>query len=181
MGYEITLDAINFTNLDAQNVQGMKMRGTDLLKAPEVLQRIHFGDEVHTLKLSLEIISENNGNKEYFRTTFTIDLRGKIAFVFEDDDIRDSRRREICIKIQSSLMQLIYDENTIEYGQNIIHRELPKPKSLHQIVSDIRTNVLEMVTNEDDRIHVEKYFVDNYPLSFNHSKIKKERFYVLFQ
>ncbi len=53
MGYKVNLDAISFTNLDSQNVQGMKMKGTNLLKAEEILQRIHLGDDVHTLKINI--------------------------------------------------------------------------------------------------------------------------------
>lgn len=166
MGYELTLESISFTNLDSQNVQGMKMKGTDLLKAPEVLQRIHFGDEVHTLKLSLEIITGSGGAAQYFKTTFIMDLRGKLAFIFTEDDMRDSRKREICINLQTSLMELIYDEKTVERGQNIIHKELPKPKSLHQIVSDIQKDVLSLIKDTKDRLEVEKYFLERYPLSF---------------
>ncbi len=167
MGYGITLDAINFTNLDAQNVQGMKMRGTDLLKAEEVLQRIHFGDEVHTLKLTLDIIKNDNGTEEYFTTTFTIDLRGKIAFIFSDDGVRENRKREICIKLQRSLMELIYDEETIARGEEIIHKQLPKPKSIQQIVSGIRKDVAKLIKNQEDRIKIEEYFISNHPVSFN--------------
>lgn len=167
MGYGITLESISFTNLDSQNIQGMKMKGTDLLKANEVLERIHFGDEVHTLKLTLDIIRENNGTQQYFTTTFTIDLRGKIVFIFNDEDIRESRKREICIQLQSSLMKLIYDEETIARGEKIIHKELPKPKSIHQIVSGIQKEVMELIVNEADRIKVEKYFIENHPVSFN--------------
>ncbi|MFJ7832028.1 hypothetical protein ACIQXU_17620 [Peribacillus sp. NPDC097284] len=165
MGYDITLDAISFTNLDAKNVQGIKMKGTDLLQSMEILQRIHDGDEVHNLKLSLDKINRNNEKQEYFSTIFTIDLQGKIAFIFDDDEIRESRRREICINLQSSLWNLIYDEQTIERGEQIIHKELPKPESLHYTVSDIRKKMLEIITDKDEKIEVEKFFMDKYPAS----------------
>ncbi|WBL16867.1 hypothetical protein [Sutcliffiella sp. NC1] len=168
LGYEITLEAISFTNLDSQNVQGMKMKGTDLLEAQEILQRIHSGDEVHNLKLSLQIIDKSSGIDKYVGTTFMIDLQGKIAFIFEeDDDVRESRKREICINLQNSLMELIYDEDTIERGQNIIYKELPKPKSIQFVVSEIKKSVLELIKNSDDKIEVEKFFIENYPTSSN--------------
>ncbi|HFK1746937.1 hypothetical protein CN463_18085 [Bacillus cereus] len=169
MGYKVNLDAISFTNLDSQNVQGMKMKGTNLLKAEEILQRIHLGDDVHTLKLTLEIIRDNNGNQQYFATTFTLDLRGKIVFIFNEDEIRENRKREICIGLQESLMKLIYDEDTITRGQDIIHKELPKPKSIHQIVAEIQQDLMKLVGDTNDRIKVEKYFIENYShsVSFN--------------
>ncbi len=52
----------------------------------------------------------------------------KIVFIFNEDEIRENRKREICIGLQESLMKLIYDEDTITRGQDIIHKELPKPK-----------------------------------------------------
>ncbi|GLV63313.1 hypothetical protein Bmyc01_19830 [Bacillus mycoides] len=167
MGYNVTLDAISFTNLDAQNVQGMKMKGTDLLKADEILQRIHLGDEVHTLKMTLEIIRDNNGIEQYFSTTFTLDLRGKIVFIFNEDEIRENRTREICIDLQKILMKLIYDEGTIARGEHIIHKELPKPKSIHQIVSGIQQDIMKLLEDTNDRIKVEKYFIENHSVSFN--------------
>ncbi|WP_305453638.1 hypothetical protein [Bacillus mycoides] len=167
MGYDITLDAISFTNLDSENIKGVKIKGTNLLEANEVLERIHFGDEVHTLKLTLDIIHNNNGTQQYFTTTFTIDLRGKIVFIFNDDENRESRKREICIKLQESLINLIYDERTIANGEKIIHERLSKPKSIHQIVSDIQKSVMELIKEDDNKIKVEQYFIENHPASFN--------------
>ncbi|KSU64618.1 hypothetical protein AS034_01930 [[Bacillus] enclensis] len=168
LGYNINLESISFTNLDSQNIQGVKLKGTDLLKAPEVLQRIHSSDEVHTVRLFLEFTDKKqNGIEEYFSTTFTIDLKNKLAFIFSEEDISEYRRREICINLQSSLMHLIYAEDTISKGENIIHKELPKPKSLNQTVNEIQKSVLKKVNDEKDRIEIKKYFIETFPVIFS--------------
>lgn len=165
MGYSFTLESISFSNLDSQNVQGMKMKGTDLLKAPEVLQRIHFGDDVHTIKLSLEIIKEINGVEKYFNSTFIVELRGKLAFIFFEDNMNESAKREISIKLQNSLMELIYADDTIKLGQQIIHDHLPKPKSFNKVVSEIKEELLQLVDNQEVKEKVESYFSEKFPFS----------------
>ena len=61
LGYRVTLDSINFTNLDSRDIQRMTLNGTNLLSSQEVLQRIHNGDTVHTLKVTLNAIGERDG------------------------------------------------------------------------------------------------------------------------
>jgi len=165
MGYRITLDSINFTNIDSQDIQRMTLNGTNLLASNEVLQRIHNGDTVHTLKISLNIISDRDGTQVEYGATFKIDLKGRLAFIFGDSDDNDARNREICIDIQNSIMELIYNDTTVQTGVTLINEKLPKPKSLHEILSTIQNELSELVDNTDDKIALKKYFVDNYAIS----------------
>lgn len=164
MGYNFTLDSISFSNLDSVNIQRVKMSGTDLLKAPEVLQRVHSFDDVQNLKITITIVKRENGIDVFSYLTFTLDIQGKLCFIFTDDTVLNSNTREICYKIQESLMDLLYDTSTIQSGSQLIHSELPAPKSQQQIVSQIFADVLDLTSNIDDKIAIERYFIDNFPL-----------------
>ncbi|KQL33356.1 hypothetical protein [Psychrobacillus sp. FJAT-21963] len=165
MGYRITLDSINFTNIDSHDIQRMTLNGTNLLSSNEVLQRIHNGDTVHTLKITLNIISNRDGTQVNYGATFKIDLKGRLAFIFGDSDDNEARNREICIDIQNSIMKLIYEATTVQTGVRLINENLPKPKSLNEILSTIKSDLSELVDNTDDKIALKKYFVDNYAIS----------------
>jgi hypothetical protein len=167
MGYNVTLDSILFTNLNATKVQGMKMKGTDLLTSEEVVQRIHLGDKVHSMKITLEKIEKRGETDFYFSTQLTIDFRGKLAFIFFDQNINEDKKRQICISLYDSIFNLIYDENTIINASKLIQTKLPKPKSVDKIIKEIKTEVLNIITSQEDCIKIEKYFVENYPTTFN--------------
>lgn len=106
LGYRVTLDSINFTNLDSRDIQRMTLNGTNLLSSQEVLQRIHNGDTVHTLKVTLNAIGERDGIALQNATTFKIDLKGRLVFIFGDGDDNEANNREICIEIEKTLMSL---------------------------------------------------------------------------
>lgn len=163
--YRITLDSINFTNIDSRDIQRMTLNGTDLLSSNEVLQRIHNGDTVHTLKVSLAKIHNILGSEVHHGASFKIDLRGRLAFIFGDGEDDEVRNREICINIQNSLMDLIYDDDTVENGLRLITKNLPKPKTLLELVSNIQAELLEIIENQDDRIAIKKYFIEKYAIS----------------
>ncbi|WP_144556557.1 hypothetical protein [Bacillus pumilus] len=163
--YRVTLDSINFTNTDSQDIQRMTLNGTDLLSSNEVLQRIHNGDTVHTLKVSLAKIHSNNDSEVYHGASFKIDLRGKLSFIFGDGDDNEVRNREICIHIQNSLMDLIYADDTVQKGVSLIADKLPKPKTFNEIVSIIQAELLEIIENEADKVAIEKYFVEKYAIA----------------
>ncbi|WP_042346786.1 hypothetical protein [Bacillus massiliigorillae] len=166
LNYDFTIDSVSFTNLDAAKVQGMKMKGTDLLSAPEVLNRIHSRDEVDNLKISLQKVSHNNGEEVIFTTSFIIDLQGKLSFIFDADDPNTNQAvRDICIKIQAALIDLIYDYSSVENGAKLIHEKLPLPKTNNQLVGDIYRELSEIITDIDDKIAMENYFVSKFPLA----------------
>lgn len=163
MNYNFNLESISFSNLDSQNIQGVKMKGTDLLKAPEVLQRIHFGDDVHNVKLSIELVKIVEDEELYFNSSFIIEFRGKLSFIFFEDNMNEGTKRELSIQLQKSLMECIYAEDTINEGQEIIHKKLPKPKSFQQTVSELKNDLLLIVNDAADKIKIESYFSDKFP------------------
>lgn len=167
MGYDLTLEQINFSNLDSENIQEMRLKGTNLLRSFEVLQRIHSGDQVHNLKISLDKVVEIEGTSTYFDTTFILDLQGKLCFIFNNEEVMVNHRTlELCYKIQESLMNLLYEPSTITNSELIIHQNLPLPLSREQIISQIYRDLSVLITNSSDKINLEKYFIENYPLAY---------------
>ncbi|MET3508428.1 hypothetical protein [Halalkalibacter oceani] len=167
MGYNVTLESILFTNLNATKVQGMKMKGTDLLSAEEVVQRIHLGDKVQSMKITLEKIEKKQGREFLFQTQFTIDFRGKLAFIFLDQNLNEGKKLDICVSLYESIFALIYDDKTVEDASKLIQNKLPKPKSIDKIIKEIKNEVLDLLTKKEDLITVEKYFLEKYPTTFS--------------
>jgi hypothetical protein len=165
LGYRVTLDSINFTNDDSQDIQRMTLTGTNLLSTKVILQSIHNGDAVHTLKISLDIIENIDNEEFYFRTTFKIDLRGRLAFIFGDDDLNHSKNREICIKVQDSLMNLIYLADTIPKGVSLILASLPKPQSLTEILTTIQNDLLGVIEDVEAKDAIKGYFIDRHAIT----------------
>lgn len=164
--YNIRLDSISFTNLNSKNIQHMKMRGTDLLRGKEVLQRVHSKDEVNNLKVTLEKVGKIAGNDHYLEVSFTIDMKGKMCFIFNNDIVINSKLRSICYWLQDSIIKLLSEESTIESGIQIIQTELPMPKSQSRVISDIFNDLSEVIKSEEDKVALERYFIEKFPTTF---------------
>lgn len=62
-------------------------------------------------------------------------------------------------------MSLIYHPDSVENGSSLIMNNLPKPKTLNEIVSTIQRELLELIDDTDDRIALQRYFVENYAIT----------------
>lgn len=164
MELNFNLEFVDFINMDAPNVQGMTLKGTKLLMAPEILQRIHNGDEIFKFKVSIEKLYDENGDTYLFSTTFEVNFEGKISFIFNEDVENSELRYSTVMEIHDELKRLIYNERTIEIGIEIINENLPKPKSMQLIINDLYADVIKLIKNKDEKIAIEKYFLEKYPM-----------------
>ncbi|MBM7701168.1 hypothetical protein JOD25_003561 [Kurthia huakuii] len=172
LGYEVTIESINFTNLNAQKIKGMKLKGTDLLNENEVLQRIHSKDEVDNIKINIEKINTIAGEKTITSLSFIVDIQGRLSFIFDADMDIPYEYKLICLNIQKKLDELIYDSNSIREGVRLIEENLKLPKTLHQNLREIQQYLYDTISDENIRIDIEKFFLAEYPLS--HIQIKQE-------
>lgn len=164
MNLNFDLEILDFVNVEAVNIQGMTLKGTKLLSAPEILHRIHNGDEIMKFKVNVDKILDNNGQQSYYSTNFEVNLEGKLCFVFDANEEDNLEKNKLICNIYDELLKLIYSDNTVEEGMKIINDNLPKPKSMQNIVSEIYHVVNSTVKSVDEKIAIEKYFIETFPL-----------------
>lgn len=163
MNLDVDLELLDFTNLEAINIKGMTLKGTNLLNAPEIIQRIHDGDEIFKFKVHASKILNKNGIETYFSTTFELSFEKRLCFVFDNNEMESSERYNIMGQIYDEIMQLLYSDKTVERGIELINQKLNKPKSTHMIVQEIYDEIYSVISDVDERIALEKYFLNNFP------------------
>lgn len=164
MNLDIDLELLDFTNLEAVNIKGMILKGTNLFSAPEIIQRIHNGDEIFKFKVHASKIINRNGIETYFFTNFEISFEKRLCFIFDSNEPESAERYNIMSKIYDEIMKLLYDENTVSNGINLINTHLKKPKSFQMTVHEIYEMVLSTVKDVDEKVELEKYFIEEFPL-----------------
>ncbi|MFE6167741.1 hypothetical protein ACFVP8_07625 [Viridibacillus arvi] len=162
MDLKVDLELLDFTNLEAVNIKGMTLKGTNLLNAPEIIQRIHNGDEIFKFKVHAFKILNKNGAETYFSTNFELSFEKRLCFVFDTNEPESSERYSIMGQIYDEIMTLLYYDGTVERGIELINEKLHKPKSTQMIVQEIYNQVSSVVKDIDERILIEKYFIDNF-------------------
>lgn len=172
MGYDVTLEAISFSNLDSQNIHGVRLKGFNLLTATEVLQRVHTGDDIHHLKVTLEQIHTDQPEHIYFNTSFIIDLQGKLCFIFNEGIELNPETRNICYKLQENLISLISTPGTVEKGAYIINDKLPIPPSHTHTIATIYEDLGKIFSKKEDKLALDEYFSKNYPSVMAFQKIQ---------
>lgn len=172
LGYTVTLEAISFSNLDAQNIHGVRLKGFDLLTATEVLQRIHTGDDIHHLKVTLERIHTDQPEHIYFNASFIIDLQGKLCFIFNEGIELNSETRDICYKLQESLITLLGIPATIHKGATIINEKLPLPPSRAKTIANIYEDLERVFSKPEEKVALDKYFNEKFPLAMAIRKVE---------
>lgn len=172
LGYDVTLEAISFSNLDSQNIHGVRLKGFNLLTATEVLQRVHTGDDIHHLKVTLERVHTDQPEHIYFNTSFIIDLQGKLCFIFNEGIELNSETRDICYKLQENLISLISTPDTVQKGATIINDRLPLPPSQTHTIATIYEDLGKIFLKTEDKLALDEYFNKYHPMAMAFQKVK---------
>lgn len=124
MGYIVqSVDSLSFNNENAPRIKNAKLTGTDLFKDPDVVERIYSADKI--TKFTVNIMKMIDSNAALL-TNLTIDFRGMIKFIFDNQDERTFTVSQACVDLFNGINELMDDEHTIEIGQTLLKKKMQR-------------------------------------------------------
>ncbi|PER93731.1 hypothetical protein COL05_16760 [Bacillus sp. AFS059628] len=124
MGYIVqSVDSLSFNNENAPRIKNAKLTGTDLFKDPDVVERIYSADKI--TKFTVNIMKMIGGNAALL-TDLTIDFRGMIKFIFDNQNERTFTVSQACVDLFNGINELMDDEHTIEIGQTLLKENMQR-------------------------------------------------------
>ncbi|MHB9004848.1 MAG: hypothetical protein ACYC6C_12460, partial [Coriobacteriia bacterium] len=156
---------INFNNEEALNVKNARLSGTQLLRAPEVIDRIYLGDRITHFVINIVRLTVTQAID--FASDVTVDFRNGLKIQFVKSDYEPGIFEGVALQLDQIIRGVLSDEAAAMAAESeILTRLIDVPirnqNSIAAFLKNVKSQLKDLLPTSHESI--DRYFGETFRL-----------------